>query len=293
MSMELSSKSSFKLFLQEIRYEQTLFSLPFIYTGALLGSKFNLTLYQLILITTAAASARALGMMLNRIIDISIDRLNPRTKNRHLASGRISFAKAVFFSFVSLAIYLISAYLLGPLPLKLSWVPVLLFVIYPYTKRFTWLCHVFLGCALGLAPLAGWIAVNSNISSVPLLLFLSVLFWVAGFDIYYASLDYEFDVKNKIQSIPARFGVKTAAYIALLFHALTILFLISAGYIYGAGWLWFLFAAIGSIFLFSNDINYFRLLGTDAINAYLQKNSYFSVIIFVGTLFEMFFKIGG
>lgn len=288
--MEFKSKSSLTLFLQEIRYEQTLFSLPFIYTGALLASRFEISILQLLLITIAAASARALGMMLNRIIDISIDKLNPRTKDRHIAAGRITILKASIFSVITALIYLFSAYLLGPVPFKLAWVPVLFFVIYPYTKRFTWLCHVFLGATLGLAPLAGWIAVNPSFELVPFMLLLCVAFWVAGFDIFYASLDYEFDRQLGVKSIPVRFGLKRSSFIALFFHLISCTFLMLAGIIYKLSAWWFIIAISACAFLFYNDLKYINKLGKPEINAYLQKNSYFSIIVFAGTLLEAIIK---
>jgi 4-hydroxybenzoate polyprenyltransferase len=232
-------------------------------------------------------------MMINRIIDISIDRLNPRTKERHLAAGRITLFKALVFSLISAVLYLFSAYLLGPVPFKLAWVPLLFFVVYPYTKRFTWLCHVFLGVTLGLAPLAGWIAVNPAFEAVPFLLLLCVLFWVAGFDIFYASLDYEFDRESGVKSIPARFGLNTSSFIAIFSHIFSCIFLFLTGFIYGLSTLWFAFAFLACIFLILNDLKYIRKLGTPEINVYLQKNSYFSVIVFLGTLIEVITKKAG
>jgi 4-hydroxybenzoate polyprenyltransferase len=243
-------------------------------------------LTQLFLITIAAATARGAGMLFNRIIDLSIDKLNPRTKNRHLASGRLSLSSAIIYLVLTLFIYLYSAFLLGPVPLKLSWIPILMFVIYPYTKRYTWGCHFFLGLTHGLAPLAGWIAVNPKFDLPPFLLYLTSFFWVSGFDIYYATMDYQFDREHGVYSFPARFGINKAAVITPMLHFLTfssvILFSISikTTFVFKA------IAFLAGVFLLRNDLSYQKHLGTAKINQYLQKNSFFSVLILLGALFD-------
>lgn len=277
----------------EIRIEQTLFALPFVFCGALMGSNLHLTVKQFFLIVIALASARAFGMLSNRIIDRTIDTLNPRTRDRHLASGRLSLKTALFLSSSFLFTFLLSSFFLGPLPFKLSWIPILLFVFYPYTKRFTWLCHFFLGITLGLAPLAGWIAVTNIISPVPFLLMIAVTAWVSGFDIFYATMDVEFDRKNQIYSIPVRFGMNSSFVIALFLHLVTIISLIAAGILYGLGITFFIFATIASLFLLYNDLTHFNHLGTFRINQYLQRNSFFSVIIFAGVLIDLIIKKAG
>ncbi len=291
---ELTEKSQqsniLKKFLEEIRVEQTLFSLPFIFVGALIASEYRLNLRIVILIIVAAAFARATGMLLNRLIDISIDRLNPRTRNRHIASGSLSLTTAIALTALSLSIYLFAAYMIGPVPLKLSWIPLVMFVFYPYTKRFTWLCHIFLGLTLGLAPLAGWLAVSPQINATAWLLYFGVSLWVAGFDIYYATLDIDFDRRSGIFSIPARFGIKNSFLISIVFHILAIILIFIAGLTSEVSLIWFNFWALSSIYLLVNDFYYSRKLATPEINTYLQRNSYFSVIIFTGTLLEAFFR---
>lgn len=284
------TSKSFKDLLVEIRAEQTLFSLPFVYTGALLGANFRPTIWQLLLVTTAAAAGRTLGMLLNRIIDRVIDRLNPRTASRFIASGKMPLSYALFYTFLALFIYLLSAYLLGPLPLLLSPIPLFFFTFYPYTKRFTWMCHFFLGITLGLAPLAGWIAVNDQVSAVPFLLLAGVAFWVAGFDIIYATMDVEFDRKAGIHSIPARFGNKTAFVISVLMHILSLLSLIAAGLLYPLGTAYFILLTAAGLYLMYNDLSVKNKLSTQAINSYLQRNSYFSVIVFAGILIELLLR---
>jgi 4-hydroxybenzoate polyprenyltransferase len=280
----------FRLFASEIRIEQTFFALPFVFTGSLMGSNFSLSLQQILLIVVALASARALGMLLNRIIDRTIDRLNPRTKGRHLASGKLTLRSAYTLAALCLALYILSAFLLGPLPLKLSWIPLLLFVFYPYTKRFTWLCHFFLGITLGLAPLAGWFAVSENISAVPFILTIAVATWVSGFDIFYATMDLDFDRQKGLHSLPARFGLKVSSIATLSLHFLTAIFLILAGVLYGFHTPYFIVLSFALLFLFYNDITHLKLLATARINDYLQRNSFFSLIVFASVLID--FLIG-
>jgi len=286
----LNKFSHLRLFLEEIRYEQTLFSLPLIYVGAIYGSNFQLTLRTAILIAFAAASARAAGMLINRIVDVSIDRLNPRTRQRHLAAGRFTITQALAFLFLTLTVYICAAYLLGPLPLKLSWIPVLMFVIYPYTKRFTWACHFFLGLTHGLAPLAGWIAVNPQFSLLPLLLYATSFFWVSGFDIYYATMDYEFDRQHKLYSFPSQFGLATSARVAIGLHVIAAASILLFSFVAGTSLVFKSLVVLAVLFLLLNDLKYLRHLGTSQINSYLQRNSYFSVIIFAGALVEFLLK---
>lgn len=285
-----ANQSIVSIISSEIRIEQTLFALPFVFTGALMGSNLTLTIRQFLLIVIALVSARAFGMLSNRIIDRAIDRLNPRTRERHLASGRLSLKTALLLSSLCLSLFFSSSYLLGPLPFKLSWIPILFFAFYPYTKRFTWLCHFFLGMTLGLAPLAGWIAVSDTITLVPFLLMIAVTTWVSGFDIFYATMDIEFDKKNRIHSIPVRFGFNTSFIIAFTLHLTTIFTLFAAGIFFSSGIAFFTFTAVASFFLIYNDLIHFNYLGTTLINQYLQRNSYFSIIIFAGVLIDFIFR---
>ncbi len=290
-SLERKTETSiFRLFASEIKIEQTFFALPFVFIGSLIGSNFSLNLQQALLIFFALAFARALGMLLNRIIDRTIDRLNPRTKERYLASGKLTLGSAYVLAALCLSLYILSAFLLGPLPFKLSWIPLLLFVFYPYTKRFTWLCHFFLGITLGLAPLAGWLAVSEKISAIPFLLTIAVATWVSGFDIFYATMDIDFDRRKGLHSLPARFGLKASSIVTLGLHFLTATLLILAGILYGFHAPYFIILSVAILFLFYNDITHLKLLATARINDYLQRNSFFSLIVFASVLID--FLIG-
>ena len=200
--MDLKQVASF------VKIEHTLFSLPFVFIGAYMAD--NPSLSELLWIIVAAVGARGLAMGLNRIIDREIDAENPRTANRHLAAGTMSLGTAWILCGLFLIMLLGGAWMLNPLCLYLSPIPVAAFVIYPYLKRFTWLCHWWLGGCLALAPAGAWVAITGEINSglwYPDLLLVSfgVMIWIAAFDLGYAQMDVDSDRKNSVISFPARF----------------------------------------------------------------------------------------
>ena len=183
---------------------------PFALAGALLAEMAWPSIGRLAWILIAMVGARSLAMALNRLIDADIDARNPRTAGRELPSGRLTSAQVTMFCAVSLAVLLVAVSQLPWLTWVLWPIPVAAFVIYPYTKRFTWGCHLFLGLTIGLAPVGAWVAVTNEIAPAAVLLGLGVATWIAGFDIIYALLDVEFDRANGIRSFPARFGAHAA-----------------------------------------------------------------------------------
>ena len=200
---------NFKQIASFVKIEHTLFSLPFILIGALLAGKPSVI--QFVWIIVAAIGARGLAMGLNRIIDREIDAANPRTAKRHLASGSMSIRTAWILCTIFLIMLLIGAWQLNPLALKLSWLPVLAFVIYPYLKRFTWLCHWWLGICLALAPAGAWVGITGEISSMEwwpelFIISLGVMIWIASFDLGYDLMDVDSDKENGIHSFPAKYG---------------------------------------------------------------------------------------
>lgn len=203
-----------------LKLEHTLFSLPVLLGGSLLAGRGWPSWRLLGLILLAATAARTLALCLNRIIDRNIDRKNPRTADRELAAGKLSLADAWLLALGSLAVYVWAAREINVFCLTWSWLPVLLFALYPTLKRFTWLCHMGLGVTWAMAPLAGWFAVRPGFAdSLPaFLLAVFSFFWLAGFDVIYATLDEDFDRKEGIFSIPARFGRRTALRISSALH---------------------------------------------------------------------------
>lgn len=208
-----------------IKIEHTLFSLPFVFIGAIFAG--GATIPQLIWILIAAIGARGLAMALNRIIDKDIDAANPRTANRHLPSGIMSMNTAWSLSGLFLIMLLFGAWMLNNVALMMVWLPVLCFLIYPYMKRKTWACHIWLGLCLGLAPAGAWLGiVGGELEWKAItqgywwpeifLVSIAVGIWIAGFDIGYALMDIQSDRDNNIQSFPAKFGSEIAIRSALL-----------------------------------------------------------------------------
>ncbi len=216
-----------KEILEFVKIEHTLFSLPFVLIGYILAheqfideletQKFGI---DLLWILVAAIGARGLAMALNRIIDRDVDAENPRTANRHLVSGSMTMQTAYLLSIGFLSMLLLGAWQLNEVALMMAWLPVAIFTIYPYVKRYSWLCHLWLGICLGLAPAGAWLAVAADIHGwgaitdylwSPEILFISlgVMFWITAFDINYARMDVESDRENGIYSFPARFDENT------------------------------------------------------------------------------------
>jgi 4-hydroxybenzoate polyprenyltransferase len=218
-----------KRFFSFVKIEHTLFSLPLIYSGVLLaaGDTFP-PVRVLLLVLTAATGARTVAFALNRIIDREIDGRNPRTAMRDLPSGRMSLWEAMWVMVTGLSLYFGSAYLLSFFCFVLSPLPLAIFVVYPMMKRFTPLAHFGVGLGLAMGPLGGWFAVSPSFDHLltPALLSLFTLFWVAGFDIIYATLDEEFDKKELLYSFPARFGRQRALVYSGLFHLIAFLILV-------------------------------------------------------------------
>jgi 4-hydroxybenzoate polyprenyltransferase len=222
-----------KTTLEMIKFEHTLFALPFAFLGAVMAAEGLPSWQQILWITLAMVGARSAAMTFNRIVDRDIDARNPRTANRELPSGKLSVQFAWVFLFVSSALFLFAAYSLNWLTFALSPVALASVLGYSYAKRFTSFSHLLLGWALAISPTGAWIAVRGAIDSeVPLLISLFVLMWTSGFDIMYACQDYEFDKKSGLRSIPARFGIERSLWMARLFHfqawfVLLILFIVS------------------------------------------------------------------
>jgi 4-hydroxybenzoate polyprenyltransferase len=218
-----------------VRFAHTVFALPFALAGALLARQEVPAPGRLGWILLAMVGARSLAMALNRLVDARIDALNPRTAGRELPSGRLTPQQVAVFAAASLAALLVAVSRLPELTWYLWPIPVAGFVVYPYTKRFTWLCHVVLGAVIGMAPVGAWIAVTGDVALAPLLLGAAVALWIAGFDVIYALLDLDFDRSHGIHSLPARFGPRSALWLTRAFHAAAIALLAGAGLAVDAG----------------------------------------------------------
>ena len=210
-----------------IKFEHTIFALPFALIGALLASGGLPAGRQIVWIVAAMVGARSAAMTFNRIVDLRYDRLNPRTEKRALAAGTLSMPFATGFTVLAAALFVFSAGQLNPLCFYLSFPTLAILFFYSYTKRFTALSHLFLGLAIGLAPLAAWLSIRGEFAWPPVLLSGAVMFWVAGFDVIYALQDMEFDKKNRLFSLPARLGAGPALGLSTTFHAATVLLLLA------------------------------------------------------------------
>ena len=270
-----------------IKFEHSIFALPFAYLGAFLAQRRVPDLIVLLWITVAMVGARSLGMALNRLIDIEIDRRNPRTAERALPKGLLSVRNVLLFSFGSGSVFLLAVYNLAPVCRYLWPMVVIPFVIYPYTKRFTWLSHFVLGLCLGLAPIGAWIAVTNTLSLEPVLLGSAVLLWVAGFDILYAIQDIDFDKRHGLFSIPARFGIENSLMFTRLLHAASIGLFILSGSRLHLGVFYFAGVAIAAVLLaYENSL--IKPNDLSKLNvAFFTMNGVISVIMFCFVVIEV------
>jgi 4-hydroxybenzoate polyprenyltransferase len=281
----------FKVFLEMIKFEHTLFALPFAYMGAILGSMvLNHALpswAQIGWITLAMVGARSAAMGLNRVIDKVIDAKNPRTAGRAIPAGLLSSKEVLLFIVISLVLLYIATSQLNKLCMELLPVAVFFLVIYSYTKRFTWACHLILGLTIALAPLGGWVAVTGKIDMVSLVFYFTVAFWTAGFDIIYACQDIEFDRKEGLYSIPSRFGIPKALFLAKLFHFLTAVGFMSLYFLTELSWVYFAGIIVAYLILIYEH----RLVSpkdlTKLNTAFFTMNGVLSVLMFTFTFIDL------
>ena len=229
------------IILEMIKFEHTLFALPFAFLGMLLAAEGWPSWRTVFWIVVAMVGARSAAMGFNRLADRAIDAANPRTASRALPAGLLTPGFVLLFVLASAALLVLAAWRLNPLALALAPLALLILCGYSYTKRFTWASHLLLGLAISGAPLGAWIAVRGDVAPAPFLLAGAVLLWVAGFDVLYALQDLDFDRRAGLFSIPARFGTVPALWLSALFHAtmLALLALLPRVYPPGLGtWYW-------------------------------------------------------
>ncbi|UNC92800.1 UbiA-like polyprenyltransferase [Candidatus Contubernalis alkaliaceticus] len=271
-----------------VMFRHTLFALPFGLMGAFLASGGWPPFTNLFWILVALVGARNAANALNRLIDWKIDAKNPRTASRHMPRGLVKPQEVLILSGVGLALMVLAVFRLNHLCVQLMPLAVIILVGYSYTKRFTWACHLVLGLAVGLAPLGAWIAITGQMALPPVILTLVVALWVAGFDIIYATQDISFDRKERIHSIPARFGLKNALYIARAFHLTTILLLLSVPLFLNLGFLYFMgILAAAGLLLYEHQIVSPDNLSRVKIASY-HVNELIGVTVFAFTLGDMF-----
>jgi 4-hydroxybenzoate polyprenyltransferase len=283
-----------RLTLEMIKFEHSVFALPFALTGALLALREThlagrALWIKLAWIVVAMVSARSAAMAFNRILDSDIDAKNPRTRMRHLPAGILSARFAWGFVVVSVFVFLVAARALNPLCFYLAPLAIAIVFFYSFTKRFTAFAHLVLGLSLGIAPTAAWIAVTGSLDPRILWLTAAVMFWAAGFDIIYSCQDYEFDVGAGLFSIPRRFGIGGALWIARLFHLAMIACLVDVAWTFALGWLSLAgIAAIVLLLLYEHSlVRADDLSRVDA--AFFTVNGYVSVLFFLFWAADMWF----
>lgn len=313
-----------RLFLELVKFEHSIFALPYAYIGALYGAAavyyaqvvgYGYTSEQwsregireqyrvfladmpwvralgmpslkaLLWITVVMIGARAFAFVLNRAIDKQIDARNPRTAGRAIPAGLIKAWELWIFSVLMLALYLVGVWQLAPITHRLWPIPLIAFFIYPYTKRFTPLCHYWLGLCLGLAPVGGWVAVGAPITDpAPWVLGAAVLLWTAGFDIIYATQDIACDVRDGVHSMPADFGIGRALVQTRVTHVLTVALLAGGGWLAGASWPWYLGVLIAAVLLGYENL----IVKADDLSrvnaAFFTVNGIIAIVVLVGAV---------
>ncbi|MDH3391191.1 MAG: putative 4-hydroxybenzoate polyprenyltransferase [Desulfobulbaceae bacterium] len=228
------------ILLEMIKFEHTVFALPFAFMGGFLSARGVPGPATLAWIVLAMVGARTCAMGFNRIVDRKFDEANPRTASRALPAKTVKLSEAWVMVILAGGVFFFACYNLNQLTLILSPFALALTLFYSLTKRFTWLCHVFLGVALAFSPLGGWVAVSGTLQNYPFVLSAGVLFWVAGFDTVYACLDADFDAQSGLFSLPSRFGRRNAFRIAVLFHVIAFALFVLTGIIAGLNYFYYI-----------------------------------------------------
>jgi 4-hydroxybenzoate polyprenyltransferase len=267
--------------LEMIKWEHSIFALPFALCGAMLAARGFPPVHQLAWIIVAMVAARSAAMAFNRWADAAIDAANPRTRTRALPTGNLSPAFVATFVVVSSVIFIVAASQLNRLTLLLSPVALAVLLLYSYTKRVTRWSHLVLGFALGIAPSAAWIAVRGSLDPRILLLTAAVTFWVGGFDVLYACQDYEFDCQAGLHSVPRYFGIPASLWIARVFHGIMITLLILLVISFAMG-VWAIIGVLAVILLLVYEHSLVRSDDLSKLNAaFFTMNGVISVLFFV------------
>ena len=281
-SKNLINKTQY--FFQAIKFQESIFALPFAYIGMILSIQKLPTIQTFFWITIAMITARTFGMAMNRIIDNQIDSKNPRTAERHIPKGLLSIKEVLVPTLASALIFFFAAFQLNLVALILAPIALLYLSIYPYTKRFTWTANILLGWALAIAPSAAWIGVTGSYNIIPFLLSLAVALWAGSFDILYHSQDIEFQSKNNLHSVAKKFGIKNAFLISKIMDVLSMMSLLTVGFILDLNYVYF-FGCLSATFLM---IYKYMLISPDDLSkmgiAFLRINAFVSCSMLLGTL---------
>ncbi|MEF8823670.1 MAG: UbiA-like polyprenyltransferase [Desulfohalobiaceae bacterium] len=275
-------------FARMVKLEHSVFALPFAFIGLFLAAGGWPGWRLVVLLTVAMVSVRTFAMGMNRLLDLDIDRNNPRTSRRPLVTGEITRTQTIIFCVLAAVIFVLACAWMNLVCLWLSPAALLWAGLYSTSKRFTWLCHFWLGSVLGLAPLGGWLAFEPRLVLPAVLFFLGVTFWVAGFDILYSCQDTDFDEQWSLHSAPVRFGLPSAIQLAAFSHVNASLFFGLAGWSAGLGWI---YAAAWAVVSLSLAIEHSLVSPADLSRlntAFFTLNGIVSLILFAGVLTGIF-----
>ena len=276
------------LLLSAVRFEHSIFALPFAYLGMVLAVEGLPSWWKFVWITVAMVAARTLAMSSNRLIDVEQDTINFRTAGRALPAGLLRRRDMLGMALVSLGVFLFAAAMLNTLAFVLAPVAAIVVVGYSYVKRFSWLTHFVLGWADAIAPAGGWIAVSGTLPWEGVLLSFAVATWIGGFDLFYACQDIDFDREHGVHSIPQRFGIVAGFWVARVMHLLTSLALLGVGLWLGLGWPYFLGWAIAAGLLIYEH----RIISPTDLSkmnvAFFKVNGYISIIVFGFALLSLY-----
>ena len=282
MLAKITTKIS--LLSDSIRFQETIFTLPFAFIGSVIASRGLPELSVILWITLALTGGRTLGMASNRIIDIEQDKLNPRTQNRALVTGNLKKIEVGTLAFSGLILLFVSAYMLNPLALALSPLAAICVFSYSYFKRFTWGSHFAIGITDSIAPIGGWIGVTGTFDLEALILGVAVACWVSGFDIFYSAQDMEFDRTNNLNSIPQKFGLNVAFNVSRFMHTSTSILILIAGIINNIHMIYYLGWGIATLLLLyehsiisPNDMTRMNI-------AFFKVNGYIGIILLIFTI---------
>ena len=284
-----------KTFAELVKFEHSIFALPYAYLGAVYGAATVSarwpSLVALLWVTVAMVGARSFAFVVNRAVDAEIDSRNPRTAGRPIPSGTIKRLELWSFSAAVLIAYVFAVFQLAPSTHRLWPIPLVMFVVYPYLKRFTWFCHFWLGACLGLGVVGGWAAVGASLGDpAPWILGAAVAIWTAGFDIIYATQDYECDVRDGLHSVPADFGIARGLLVTRVCHAATVGLFALGGVLLGAGWPYYAGVAVAAAFLAYENaiISPTNMSRVDA--AFFNVNGMVAVVILAGSIADRFMR---
>ena len=292
-SMPTSAGRKLALFVDAIKFHESIFALPFAYTGMILAADGLPAFDKFVWISVAMVGARTVGMAANRIIDRYIDARNPRNASRHLPTGKLSVRDMTLLTLVALAVFVFAAAMLNPLALALSPVAIAYLIFYPYTKRFTWASNLLLGWVLAIAPTAAWVGVTGSLAWQPVLLSLGVALWAGSFDILYHTQDYDFQKREGLHSVATRFGIIGAFRFARMMDGLALIALLALGLWMVLTWPYYIGLALAAGFLIYKH----RLVSPNDLSklgmAFFRINAYVSTTMLAATLIALLTRANG